>query len=125
MKINLQGKGMEVSAAIEEYAVKKMTNLGKLLTKIEENGGEVLVNFSVGRTSNHHRGGDVFRADCSISIDGENFYSGADREDMNEAIDEVKENLFREIRRAKERKKALFQRGSRAIKNMLKGITGK
>ena len=94
MKINLQGKNIELTSAIHDYVIKRVTNLEKLLKKIEERGGEVMVRFDVAKTTNHHKAGVVFRADCSITIKGENFYASAEGEDLYSAIDEVKENLF-------------------------------
>ena len=124
MQINLQAKNMELTAPIHDYVIKRITNLGKLLSKIEETSGEeILVHFSVAKTTNHHKMGKIFQADCSILIKGENFHSSSDKEDINEAIDDVKENLFREIRRSKNKKEAIFLRGANRVKNILKGFT--
>ncbi|MFZ2072260.1 MAG: ribosome-associated translation inhibitor RaiA [Minisyncoccia bacterium] len=123
MQINLQGRNLDVTEAIHDYVVKRITNLGKLLSGIEDSGGEVLVNFSVGKTTNHHKSGEVFRADCTVVVDGKEFHSSSDKEDMNEAIDDAKENIFREIRRSKNKKEALFHKGARKVKDILKGFT--
>jgi len=123
MKINLQAKNMELTAPIHDYVIKRITNLGKLLSKIEETSGEeVLVHFNVTKTTNHHKMGKIFQADCSILIKGENFHSSSDEEDLFQAIDEVKENLFGEISKNKNKKSALFYRGARKIKDLIKGI---
>jgi ribosomal subunit interface protein len=122
MKINLQAKNFELNEQTRDYILKRVTNLGKLLEKIEQRGGEVNVNFEVGRTTNHHRGGEIFYANCDINIDGEKFYLSEDSQDVNTAVDAVKENLFAEIRKSKDRKQALFTRGARKIKNMMKGL---
>jgi putative sigma-54 modulation protein len=122
MNINLQGKNMDITEAIHDYVIKRITNLGKLLTNIENTGREVSVYFNVAKTTNHHRSGNVFRADCTVMIDGKKFHSSSDKEDMNEAIDDVKENLFREISKKKNKKSALFYRGARKIKDLMKGI---
>lgn len=115
---------MELTSAIHDYVIKRITNLGKLLSKIEETSSEeVLVRFNVAKTTNHHKMGDIFQADCSISIKGENFHSGTNEEDLYQAIDAVKENLFREISKEKDRKQALFKRGATSVKKMMKGLT--
>jgi putative sigma-54 modulation protein len=124
MQINLKGTNMEVTEAIRDYVLKKVTNLGKLLSKIEGNNKNVLVNFEVGKSTNHHKSGDVFHADCLIKINGEEFYASADEEDLYLAIDDVKESLFGEISKNKDRKRTLFTRGARHIKNMMKGLRG-
>lgn len=123
MQINLLGKNLEITDAINEYVEKRVTNLGKLLSKIENSGGEVMVHFEVGRRTNGQNKGDVFHADCSINIDGKKFYAQADKEDLYEAIDDIKETLFREINKDKDRAQTLFKRGAISVKKMLKGLS--
>jgi ribosomal subunit interface protein len=123
MKINLQSKNMELTPAIRDYVIKRVTNLEKVLKNIEEQGGEVTAKFEVGKSTNHHKSGSVFHADCLIVVKGEEFYSSADTEDLYQAIDAVKENLFREINKSKDRKQTLFHRGARSVKKMMKGLS--
>jgi len=123
MQINLQGKNMELTEAIKDYVIIRETNLGRLLKKIEENEGEALINFEVAKNTNHHKFGFVFHADCLVNIKGEKFYSSADEEDLYQAIDTVKESLFREISKNKDRRQTLFKRGAASIKKMLKGLS--
>ncbi|MEK7088631.1 MAG: ribosome-associated translation inhibitor RaiA [Patescibacteria group bacterium] len=123
MKINLQGKNFELTEAIKDYVVKKVTNLEKLLSTMEEKGGEVVVNFEVGKSTKHHKSGVVFHSDCLININGEKFYSSSDKEDLYQAIDEIKESLYEEIRRFKDRRQTLFRRGASSVKKMLKGLS--
>ncbi|MFA5936256.1 MAG: ribosome-associated translation inhibitor RaiA [Candidatus Paceibacterota bacterium] len=123
MKINLQGKNFELTEAIKDYVLKRVTNLEKLLSTFEEKGGEVMVDFEVGMSTKHHKSGDVFHSDCLIKIDGKKFYYGSDKEDIYQAIDEVKESLYEEIRRFKDRKQTLFKRGASSVKKMLKGLS--
>jgi len=123
MKINLKGTNMELTPAIHDYVVKRVTNLGKLLSKIEERGGEVNVNFEVAKTTNHHKSGEFFHADCLINIEGGKFYTSADEEDLYAAIDAVKESLFRDISKNKDKKQTLFKRGAASVKKMMKGLS--
>lgn len=123
MKINLLGKNIEITDAIHDYAVKRVTNLGKLLSNIEEKGGEVVVNFEVSKLNNHHKSGDVFHSDCHIKLDGKSFYASSDKDDLYASIDEVKEILFQDIDRDKDRKQTLFRRGAISVKKMLKGLS--
>ncbi len=122
MKINLQGKNIELTGAIKDYVLKKVTNLEKLLSTLEGEG-EVLVNFELGKNTNHHKSGAVFHSDCLININGKEFYSSSDKEDLYQAIDEIRENLYEEIRRYKERSNTMFVRGARSVKKMLKGLS--
>ncbi len=123
MQINLLGKNLEITEAMSEYVEKRVTNLGKLLSKIENSGGEVMVHFEVGRRTNGQNKGDVFHADCNININGKKFYASADKEDLYQAVDQIKETLFREISKDKDRSQTLFHRGARSVKKMMKGLS--
>lgn len=123
MQINLQAKNIELTEAVKNYVFKRVTNLEKLLSGIEKRKGQAVVNFEVAKTTNHHKSGIVFHADCLININGEEFYASSDAEDLYVAIDEVKENLFREIDKNKDRKQTLFKRGAASIKKMMKGLS--
>lgn len=123
MQINLKGKNLELTPAIEEYVSKKVTNLEKLLSSIEDRGGEVMVNFEVGKTTNHHKSGEFFHADCLIRVNGQEFYASADTGDLYQAIDKVRETLFNDIQKNKDRRQTLFKRGAMSVKKMLKGLT--
>ncbi len=114
---------MEITGAINDYVIKRVTNLEKVLSNMEENGGEAVVNFDIAKSTNHHKNGNVFHADCLIQIQGQEFYGSADEEDLYAAIDAVKENLFREISKNKDRKQTLFKRGASSVKKMLKGLS--
>jgi len=123
MQINLHSKNIEELGEIEEYVNKKVTDLEKLLSRIEESGGKVMVNFEVSRSTKHQKSDDICHADCLIKIDGKEFYASADKKDLYQAIDEIKDTLYREISRDKDRRQTLFQRGARSVKKMMKGLS--
>src|SRR3989344_388842 len=112
MQINLQGKNIELTEAIKDYVLKKVTNLEKLLSGIEAKEGRVMVNFEVSKSTNHHKSGDIFHADCLIKIDGKEFYFSAD-----------KDSLYHEINKNKDRRQTLLKRGAASVKKMLKGLS--
>ena len=123
MQINFQAKNIEITPAIHDYVVKRVTNLGKLLTEIEATSGEVILLFSLSKTTHHHKSGEVFHADCSVNIKGKKFYSSVNSEELYQAIDEVKDNLFAEINHSKDKKQTLYKRGATSVKKMMKGLS--
>lgn len=123
MQINLQSKNMVLTEAIKDYVLKRVTNLGKLLSNIEAEKGEAMVNFEVVKTTNHHKAGEIFHASCMINVGGNKFFGESDNEDLYCAIDEVKETLFNDIQKNKDRKQTLFKRGATSVKKMLKGLS--
>ena len=123
MQINLQGKNIELTQAIKDYISKRVTNLEKLLSRIEQGQGKVMVNFEVSKSTNHHQSGEIFHADCLIRIDGKEFYWSSDKEDLYQAVDAVKDSLYNEINKNKDRSQTLFKRGASSVKKMLKGLS--
>ena len=73
MQINLQGKNLEVTGAIKDYVLKRVTNLEKLLSNIETEKGKAMVNFEVSKSTDHHKSGEIFHTDCLIKINGREF----------------------------------------------------
>lgn len=114
---------MELTPAIYDYVEKRVTNLGKLIKSIEESGGEVMVNFEVAKSTNHHKAGDIYHTDCLINIKGQEFYASADEEDLYAAIDALKESLYHDISKSKDRRQTLLYRGARSVKKMMKGLS--
>jgi len=123
MQINLQGKNLELTEKIKDYVSKRVTNLEKLLSRIEDGQGEVRASFEVSRSTNHHKAGIVYHADCLIKIDGKEFYASSDKEDLYQAIDAVKDSLYQEINKNKDRKQTLYKRGASSVKKMMKGLS--
>ena len=123
MQINLQSKNIELTDAIEDYVGKRVTNLEKLLSDIEKQKGEARVKFEVAKTTNHHKAGEIFHAEGAININGQNFFGESDHEDLYSAIDAVKERLFNDISKNKDRRQTLFKRGASSVKKMFKGLS--
>jgi len=123
MDINILAKKIELTDKLKDYIVKKVTNLGKILKKIKDKGGEVKVNFEVSQSTKHHKTGMIFHADCTIRIDGKKFYSSSENENIYEAIDSVKDSLFREINQNKDKSQTLARRGAKSVKKMMKRIS--
>lgn len=123
MQINLLSKNIELTDEIRDYALKRVTNLEKFLSSLTEENGEVKATFEVSKSTNHHKSGEVYHADCSMMVNGDKFYAESDNEDIRAAIDDVKEKLFNEITKNKDRKQTLFRRGASSVKKMLKGLS--
>lgn len=120
MNINIKATNMDLTSAISNYVNKRLVGIEKF-TKEEE----IIAYVEVGKTTNHHKQGDVFRAEFNIEISGVKFYTFSEKEDIYEAIDDAKKEIIRQINNNKEKKQTLFKRGSLSIKKMLKGISSR
>lgn len=118
MKINIKGTGIELTPAISDYATKKISALEKYFAE----SPDAVAQVEVGRSTNHHRTGEVFKAEVHIIGSGFDLYAVAESSDLYAAIDMVKDEISRELTTKKGKKEALHRRGARYIKNMMKGL---
>lgn len=117
MKINIKATGISLTPSISDYINKKVEMLEKFFS-----GEETLVNVEVGRTTRHHKSGDIFRAEIRINLGGQEYYAVSETEDLYAAIDEVKDEIVQELTKKRKKYFHLFKRGGAQIKNLLKGI---
>jgi putative sigma-54 modulation protein len=118
MNINVKATNMELTDSIRDYINKRLSGITKFVNK-----GEIAARVEVGKTSNHHKKGDIFRAEFFIEISGKEFYAFSEMEDLYASIDSAKEDIFRQISSDKDRKQTLFKRGASSVKKMLKGVS--
>lgn len=118
MNINIKATNMELTGAISDYVNKRLAAVEKF-----SKGAEMSGYVEVGKTTNHHKQGDVYKAEFSIDINGEHFFAASEESDLYAAIDAAKEDISRTISQNKDRKQTLFKRGATSVKKMLKGIS--
>ncbi|MEI7480622.1 MAG: ribosome-associated translation inhibitor RaiA [bacterium] len=120
MKINLRGKGIEITPAIHDYATKKVESAGKF----SKTNQEMIFEVSLEKTSNHHKEGDIFAVEINTNIHGRPVVVRAQMADMYAAIDKVKDELVHVLESEHKKHLTLFRRGGAKIKNMIKGLSG-
>jgi ribosomal subunit interface protein len=117
MKINTKATQISLSPDIKDYLDKKLEMVSRFV-----NDMEAFCEVEIGRTTKHHAGGDIFRAEINLTIKGKDFRAVSEKESLHAAIDEVKDEILSEIKHFKTKKTALVRRGGAAVKAMLKGI---
>lgn len=118
MSTNIKATNMELTRGINNYVNKRVLGI----TKFVKNG-EMAVSVEVGKITNHHKQGDIFRAEFNIEIRGSKFYAFSEKEDLYKAIDDAKKEIVRQITSSKDRKHTLLKRGALSVKKILKGIS--
>jgi len=114
----IKATNIELTNAIQKYVDKKMEVVFNVL-----NDPDATVRFEVAKTTNHHNKGELYQAEVDILSNGDKFFSRSIKEDLYSAIDDVKEEVFREVTYLKDKKETLFRRGARSVKKMFKGIS--
>ncbi len=119
MATNIKATNIELTNTISDYVNKKIESINKLVNESKE----VTIYVEVGKTTNHHKQGDYFKAEFDVTIDGEKFYTVAEESDLYKAIDDAKDDMLRRIKNSKDRKNTLFKRGAISVKKMIKGMS--
>ncbi len=116
MKINLKATGIELTPEISEYVEKKVLSLEKYF----RNNPDVLLQVEVGKSTQHHKHGDIFRAEVHVSGQGLDLYAASEEADIRAAIDAVKDDLAHKLTHEKGKREALYRRGGRRVKDMMR-----
>ncbi len=114
MRTTIKATGIELTPALTNYVNDKIGMLDKLVA----NFGDVLANVEIGKETNHHKTGNWFFAEINLKCDGKTLRHVVEDADLYAAIDLAKDGMAEEIRTFEKRKKSLFRRGARALKNV-------
>lgn len=118
MNINIKTTNFSSTEAISDYTTKRLEAVKQLLA----NDPTVKCDVELGKTSNHHKHGDIFRAEIHITGKDINHYASAEEADLYQAIDKVRDEMLQEVRNSKSKKISLIRRGGAKIKDIIRGI---
>jgi ribosomal subunit interface protein len=117
MSISIKSTLIELTPALSDYTEKRLSTI----TKYTE--GECLIAVEIGKTTMHHRNGEVYRAEVNVTTPlGRKYYATSEKADLYEAIDDVRNEIVREIKGGKSRSQTLFRRGALTLKRLVKGV---
>lgn len=118
MKIKITTTNIELTNAIESYVDEKMLSVEKFAVPHENE--EPILEVEIGKSNNHHQSGDVFRAEVNMRLRGKHFRTTSEKDDLYAAIDDVRNELVRELSSYKEKTRTLVRKGAGRIKDMLR-----
>lgn len=118
MNIRTKATNITLSPAINEYLDKHTRKVAKLV------GGNPAIqcDIELGRASDHHNKGDIFRAEIHIVGAGLDAYASAEREDLYSAIDTVRDEILHELKNRKDKRQSVMRRSGARVKAIVKGL---
>ena len=118
MNTKIKATGITLTPAISEYADKRLTKISKIL------GGDpsFICDVELAKTTEHHRNGDIFRAEVHIVGKGKDIYASAEDQDLYAAIDAMRDEVIREIRASKGKRLSFIRSGGAQVKAMMRGM---
>lgn len=115
--INFQTKNLESTEALERYVVKR---LSKLDIFVDDEDTSAMGDVELEKTISNQNSGDIYRAEINLHVKGKYLRAEASRDDMYAAIDEIRDEMLKELRRLKGKRETLGKRGARMLKQILR-----
>src|SRR5688572_17818021 len=107
MSISITALNIELTPALKEYVEKRLGGFAKYTS------GDPTVVVDIGKTTAHHRQGDIFEAKVHVTTPlGKQYYAVSQKADLYEAVDDVRAEMIRELSSAKDKNTTLFRRGA-------------
>lgn len=119
MRITIKGTNIEHTNAIDAYLTKRLRDLEKLL---EPKEASALARVDLGLETKRHKQGKVFYAEITFHLKGHDFRVVARGEDLYEAIDAMRDEIVREVKRFHGRGRSAKREGAREGKRRLRGV---
>lgn len=118
MKIIIKTEKIKLTPALEENIKEKIGSLEKFVEVLQEDEDAYFNQrkaraeawVEVGKTTLHHKKGPFFRAECQIGHLKKSIRATAEAEDLNQAITEVKDELQVQLKKYKNKPKAMTRK---------------
>src|SRR3989344_537813 len=117
MQLIVKATNINLTPSISEYLETALGSLDKLVQNMSE---PTEMRVEVGRSTFHHKKGEVFFAEANLSIGKTLLRSKTESFSIQSAIDDVRDELRNEIYKFKGKKETVFRRGARSVSKMLK-----
>jgi ribosomal subunit interface protein len=117
MRIQTKATNTTLTPSIENYIAKKVEGLERL---IRQSDSSASLSVEVARTTEHHKKGDIFRAEFNLHTKEGDFHAVSERKDIYTALDEVKDELLDAFKTKKGKKMRLIRKGQLKVKEVVR-----
>ena len=118
MQIKIKTTNIELTSALSAYVEEKINSVEKFAPP---HADEVLLaNVEIGKTTKHHNAGEVYCAEVNIMVRGKGYRAVSEKTDLYAAIDDVRDEIIRELNSSKEKSRTLMRRGAGMLKNLIR-----
>jgi putative sigma-54 modulation protein len=117
MTTNVKTTNFELTDSISDYLSKRIVSLDKFISKEERDS--VLADIEIGKTRNGQNTGDIYRAEINLKFKGDVLRAESEKSDIYEAIDDMKNDITRQLRKHKSKRRTSIRNGAKRLKRML------
>lgn len=119
MQVDIKTHHLELTQQIEAYLNEKLEDVERLIDAPSE---AVYARVQLGKKDEQHQSGKIYTAKVNLNIAGADYRATAREESIEAAIDEIKDELMKKLRREKDKQQSLVKRGGRAVKEFIHGF---
>ena len=122
MRLQTKATNITLTPEITSYLEKKLDMIEKF---VEGEKSEAFMAVELGKTTNHHKTGDIFRAEFTLNDKGKILRSDVETPDLYASMDKAKDEIIRELKNYSTKRRTLFKKGALRLKNIIKGLPWK
>lgn len=117
MKTAIKGTGVEVTTEIADYIDQKV----RAFDRFVHDGKEALAEVELRKEEGVGHTGKIYYAEVNLTIDGKLYRATANEASFQAALDEVKDEMLRELRSTKQKRLFSIRDGGKRVKAWLTG----
>ncbi len=115
-QINIKTTQYTSTPEVTDYLAKRLQTLEKYLP---ENETALMCDVELEKLSDQHNG-PVYRAEINLQVAGTLLRAEATAETMEDAIDQIRNEMKTELTRESGKRASLFRRGARRLKELIR-----
>jgi putative sigma-54 modulation protein len=120
MNTNIKGTNIELTDAIRDYVAKRF----QAVEKFVKDDTTVQIDIELGKTTEHHKHGDIYKAEAHIVGKGRDIYVTAEKADLYAAIDALRDEVMHRLSSSKDKRISVARAGGAKVKRIIKQIFG-
>lgn len=118
MNITIKATHIELADGMHDYITEKFQSIERFFPTSDADA--IAADIEVGRPSQHHQKGDVYRCEINLRIGGHHLRAVEEGESLQEVVDLVRDEIERQARKIKGKRQAQFLKGARELARRLR-----
>ncbi len=117
MNFIFRATNFSLTPNIQQYIETSLSSLRKLA---KSSADEVETRVEIGRSTYHHKKGEVFFADVNLRVGKAVLRARSEAQSVYAAVDDVRDELRQELYKFKGKKETIFLRGARSVSKLFR-----
>lgn len=117
MDIRIKATDYQLTHEVSAYLDARIDTIEKSLA---EHADHARCEVEIGRIAGHPKRGEIWFAEFNVVAGGKRIRATAESESVNEAVEQAKDEIIRQIRKHQQLHRRLLRKGGSIVKSMLR-----